>query len=98
MNSVVKIYTDGSCSPNPGAGGWGAVLLYGTTQKELQGYEADSTNNRMELTAPIAALESLEESCSVTIYTDSAYVQEGITEWIDGWKRNGWKDIEKDRR
>ena len=104
MNSVVEIYTGSFCSPNPDAGGWGAVLLYGTTQIELQGYEPYSTKNRMELTAPIAtleclkkivSLESLEEPCSVTIYTDSDYVQKGITEWIDGWKRNGWKTKKK---
>lgn len=91
----VTIYTDGACSGNPGPGGWGAVLLYGDHEKELNGGEADTTNNRMELMAAIMALESLKESCQVALYTDSNYVKGGITEWIHGWKQKGWKTANK---
>ena len=87
----VTIYTDGACSGNPGPGGWGAVLTFGEHEKEMCGGEADTTNNRMELMAAIQALESLKEPCKVALYTDSNYVKGGITEWIHGWKRNGWK-------
>ena len=87
----VTIYTDGGCSPNPGVGGWGAVLLYGDSRKELSGGEIDTTNNRMELTAAIEALESLKRPCRVSLYTDSQYVRLGITSWLPGWKRNHWK-------
>lgn len=88
--SVVEIYTDGACSGNPGPGGWGAVLRYGGHEKELSGGEADTTNNRMELLAAIKALESLKRSCRVELYTDSQYVQKGVTEWLKGWKAKGW--------
>ncbi|MCH8181012.1 MAG: ribonuclease HI [Proteobacteria bacterium] len=87
----VTIYTDGACKGNPGPGGWGAWLSSGGHDKELFGGEAGTTNNRMELTAPIEALASLKRSCDVVIYLDSEYVRKGITEWISGWKRRGWK-------
>ena len=89
---VVEIYTDGACSPNPGPGGWGAVLRYGQHDKELSGGEATTTtNNRMELTAPIRALESLTRPAVVRLYTDSTYVRNGVTRWMANWKRNGWR-------
>lgn len=89
---IVEIYTDGACSPNPGPGGWGAVLRYGAHEKEIYGGEAtETTNNRMELTAPIMALESLKRPVVVRLYTDSAYVCNGITQWMDRWKNNGWQ-------
>ena len=88
---VVKIYTDGACSGNPGPGGWGAVLIYGEVEKDLFGGEPDTTNNRMELLAPIKALEALKRKTTVEIYTDSQYVKNGITTWIHGWKKNGWR-------
>ena len=91
MKSEVTIYTDGACRGNPGPGGWGAVLTYGSKQKELFGAEAETTNNRMELTAAIRALESLTRSCKVSLYTDSQYVRKGILEWMDNWKQRGWK-------
>ncbi len=91
----VHIYTDGACSGNPGPGGWGALLKYGSREKELSGSEADTTNNRMELTAAIVALETLKQSCRVDLYTDSEYVRRGITEWISNWKRRGWKTASK---
>ena len=87
----VVIYTDGACSGNPGPGGWGAVLRYGKHEKEMFGGEADTTNNRMEMMAAIMALESLKEPCDVTVVTDSVYVKNGMTQWIEGWKKNGWK-------
>jgi ribonuclease HI len=88
---AVDIYTDGACSGNPGPGGWGAILRYGDHEKELYGGEpAGTTNNRMELTAPIRALESLTRPSVVDIHTDSTYVRNGITEWLPRWKRNGW--------
>jgi len=87
----VAIFTDGACSGNPGPGGWGTVLRYGRVDKELSGGAADTTNNRMELTAAIQALDALKEPCTVDLYTDSSYVRDGITRWIEGWKRNGWK-------
>ncbi len=91
-NQEIIIYTDGSCSPNPGAGGWAAVLLFeGQEPQVLQGAEADSTNNRMELTAPIKAMQSLPDGSQVIICTDSKYVKDGITEWIDGWQRKNWQ-------
>lgn len=95
MTKTVTIYTDGACSGNPGPGGWGAVLLYGDHEKEMCGGEADTTNNRMELMAAIEALNSLKEQCSVALYTDSQYVKGGITEWITGWKKRGWKTAAK---
>ena len=91
----VTIYTDGACSGNPGPGGWGAILMSGPHRKELSGGEATSTNNRMELMAAIAALEALKRPSSIDLYTDSKYLQDGITKWIQGWKRNGWKTADK---
>ena len=91
----VTIYTDGACSGNPGPGGWGAILTMGEHQKELKGGEAHTTNNRMELSAAIAALEALTKPCQVDLYTDSEYVRGGITSWIHGWKRNGWRTADK---
>jgi ribonuclease HI len=88
----IEIHTDGACSGNPGPGGWGALLLYGTTEKELSGGESLTTNNRMELMAAICALESLKKPCRIVLYTDSQYVQKGITEWLPGWIRKGWKN------
>lgn len=91
----VTIYTDGACSGNPGPGGWGALLLYGEHEKELYGGEAETTNNRMELQAAIEALNALKRSCEIDLYTDSQYVKGGITGWIHGWKKNGWKTSNK---
>ena len=91
QEKCVTIYTDGGCDPNPGVGGWAAVLLHGKIVKELSGGESRSTNNRMELMAAIRALEALKEPCKVEVYTDSQYVQRGITEWLPGWKRRGWR-------
>ncbi len=91
----VTIYTDGACKGNPGPGGWGAWLSSGGHDKELFGGEAQTTNNRMELTAVIEALASLKRNCEVTLYTDSEYVRKGITEWIIGWKQRGWKTADK---
>lgn len=87
----VEIFTDGACSGNPGAGGWGALLRWRDTERELKGGESETTNNRMELMAAIKALESLDRPVKVDLYTDSTYVQKGITEWIHSWKRRGWK-------
>lgn len=94
MKQVV-IYTDGACRGNPGPGGWGAVLEYRGTTRELSGAEPQTTNNRMELTAAIQALGALRESCMVTLYTDSTYVRQGITEWLPGWRARGWKTADK---
>jgi ribonuclease HI len=92
----VEIYTDGACSGNPGPGGWGAVLKYGKHERELYGGEPTATtNNRMELTAPIRALESLTRPSVVHMYTDSTYVRNGITQWMANWKRNGWQTTAK---
>lgn len=88
---IVEIFTDGACSGNPGPGGWGAILRYGEKVKEISGAEKDTTNNRMELMAAIAALESLTRPCSVALTTDSQYVKNGITSWIFSWKKKGWK-------
>ena len=87
----VEIYTDGACKGNPGAGGWGALLVSGKHEKELFGGAPDTTNNRMELTAVIEALSALKRPCEIILHTDSQYVQKGITEWINGWKARGWK-------
>lgn len=95
MSERVAIWTDGACSGNPGPGGWGAVLTFDGRRKELLGGEAATTNNRMELTAAIQALEALRRSCEVDIYTDSAYLRGGITAWLEGWKKNGWKTADK---
>lgn len=88
---LVQIYTDGACSPNPGPGGWGAILRSGTHEREISGADPSTTNNRMELTAAIRALQSLKRPCRVEIFTDSEYLQRGITEWLPGWVRRGWK-------
>jgi ribonuclease HI len=93
--SDVVIYTDGACKGNPGPGGWGAWLRSGAHEKELWGGEAHTTNNRMELTAVIEALASLNRRCQVAIYTDSEYVRNGITTWIHGWKRRGWTTADR---
>ena len=85
------IYTDGACRGNPGPGGWGAILMYGPSKKELRGGELSTTNNRMELMAAIQALEALNRPCRVELHTDSQYVRNGISEWISGWKARGWK-------
>lgn len=91
----VEIYTDGACSGNPGIGGWGVILRYRQTEKELSGGELNTTNNRMELTAVIEALKALKTKCNITLYTDSKYVMSGITEWLENWKKNGWKTSNK---
>jgi len=91
----VVIYTDGACKGNPGPGGWGVWLQSGEHEKEMYGGEANTTNNRMELTAVIEALASLKRTCDITLFTDSEYVRKGITEWIHGWKTRGWKTADK---
>lgn len=91
----VEIYTDGACSGNPGPGGWGAILRYGETEKELSGGEADTTNNRMEMMAAISALEALKRPVIVDLYTDSTYVRDGITKWLANWKARGWRTADK---
>ncbi|MBQ0756521.1 MAG: ribonuclease HI [Amphritea sp.] len=95
MKKRINIYTDGACKGNPGPGGWGAVLEYGEHAKELFGGEMETTNNRMELMAAIEALTILKETCDIVLTTDSQYVRKGITEWLAGWKRNGWKTSAK---
>jgi len=95
-SGVVDVFTDGACSGNPGPGGWGALLRYGTRERELFGGEKDTTNNRMELTAVIKALEALTRPMKVRVHTDSKYVQQGISTWIHGWKKNGWKTSAKE--
>ncbi len=97
MNSevLVRIYADGGCRGNPGPGGWGVVLQANGTERELCGSETNTTNNRMELTAAIRALEALTRTCTVDLHTDSQYVQKGISQWIGNWKRNGWLTAEK---
>jgi ribonuclease HI len=94
-NGRVVIHTDGACSGNPGPGGWGAILQWGDHARELKGAEAHTTNNRMELMAAIVALETLKRPCDVDLHTDSQYLRQGITGWIHGWKRNGWKTADK---
>ena len=91
----IIIYTDGACSGNPGPGGWGAILVHGENRKELSGGEPETTNNRMELQAAIEALGALKRPCKVAVYTDSVYVRDGITKWIQGWQRNGWRTAAK---
>ena len=91
----VVIHTDGACSGNPGPGGWGAILASGTHQKELKGGEPHTTNNRMELIAAIASLEALKQPSTVELHTDSQYLHHGISDWIRGWKRNGWRTADK---
>ena len=95
LSEGVEIFTDGACKGNPGRGGWGALLRFGTQEKELFGGEALTTNNRMELTAVIRALEALNKRCKVRVHTDSQYVQKGISEWMSGWKKRGWKTADK---
>ena len=95
MTDRVIIHTDGACSGNPGPGGWGAVLQYNGTVKELKGGAALTTNNQMELTAAIEALNALKRPCAVELHTDSSYVKDGLTGWIHGWKKNGWKTAAK---
>ena len=95
MTGAVQIYTDGACKGNPGPGGWGALLRWGEHEKELFGGEARTTNNRMELTAVIRALAALERPMRVELHTDSQYVQKGITEWLPGWKRRGWRTADR---
>jgi ribonuclease HI len=91
----LEIFTDGACKGNPGPGGWGAVIRYGKHEKEISGSDPDTTNNRMELSATIQALKILIEPCEVKLHTDSRYVIDGITKWIHGWQRNGWKNASK---
>jgi len=92
---AVVIYTDGACSGNPGPGGWGSVMLYRGHRRELSGGEKQTTNNRMEMMAVIAALETLKRSCKVCVHTDSTYVMKGMTEWLENWKARGWKTAAK---
>lgn len=94
-NKTVTLYTDGACKGNPGKGGWGVLMRYGSHEKELFGGEAHTTNNRMELTAIIQGLAALNRPCAVVIYTDSQYVKNGMEQWIHGWKKNGWKTAAK---
>jgi ribonuclease HI len=91
----IDIYTDGACSGNPGPGGWGALLRYGTVEKELSGGEGLTTNNRMELMGAISALEALKKPAKIKLYTDSVYVKDGITKWLKGWKAKGWLTADK---
>ena len=95
MSERVTIYTDGACSGNPGPGGWAALLIYNGREKELSGGESLTTNNRMELTAAIMALEGLTRPCRVDLFTDSQYVRHGITEWLRNWKARGWRTADK---
>ncbi|MBB4640371.1 ribonuclease HI [Rhizorhapis suberifaciens] len=93
--STVEVFTDGACKGNPGPGGWGVVIRYGSHEKELSGGESHTTNNRMELTAAIEALNALTRPCNVVLSTDSNYVKDGITKWIFGWQKNGWRTADK---
>jgi ribonuclease HI len=95
MTDAVEVWTDGACSGNPGPGGWGAILSFKGKEKELSGGEAMTTNNRMELMAAISALEALTRPCTVALHTDSQYLRQGITGWIHGWKKNGWKTADR---
>ena len=95
MMNKVEIFTDGACKGNPGPGGWGAILRYGTTEKEIYGASKNTTNNSMELTAVIESLKNLKKPCELIITTDSKYVKSGITEWIHNWKKNGWRTAAK---
>lgn len=92
---IVEIFSDGACSGNPGPGGWGTMLRYDGHEKELSGFDPETTNNRMEMTAAIAGLAALKRPCRVRLTTDSEYLMKGITEWIDGWIRRGWKNSQK---
>jgi ribonuclease HI len=91
----VTLFTDGACRGNPGPGGWGVLLRFGRHEKELYGGEFNTTNNRMELTAAIQGLSALKESCQVQVYTDSRYLRDGISEWLPGWKRRGWRTADR---
>jgi ribonuclease HI len=91
LSAEVVIYTDGACSGNPGPGGWGAILIAKGAEREIMGGEADTTNNRMEMTAAIRALEALKRPCVVELHTDSQYLRQGVTEWLAAWKRRGWR-------
>ncbi len=93
---LVEIWTDGGCKPNPGPGGWAAILRFGATEKELSGSDAATTNNRMELTAACAALEALKRPCRVALHTDSEYVRNGMERWVKGWVRNNWRNAARD--
>lgn len=95
MNGRIQIYTDGACLGNPGRGGWGAILIYKEHQKKIFGGEKETTNNRMEIRAVIEALKILKKSSQITLYTDSIYVKDGITKWIHGWKKNGWRNANR---
>jgi|DEB0MinimDraft_10_1074344.scaffolds.fasta_scaffold79013_1 ribonuclease HI len=95
MAKFVELFTDGACKGNPGVGGWGALLRFGETEKRLYGGEAETTNNRMEMMAVICALEALTEPCNVTITTDSKYVLQGMTEWLENWKLRNWQTAAK---
>ncbi len=95
MTRRVEIYTDGACRGNPGPGGWGALLIAGAHRKTMHGGDPETTNNRMELTAAIEALNALKRPCKVNLHTDSRYVMQGMTEWLDGWKQRGWKTASK---
>ena len=93
---LVEIWTDGGCKPNPGPGGWAAILRFGASEKELSGSDAATTNNRMELTAACAALEALKRPCRVALHTDSEYVRNGMERWVKGWVRNNWRNAARD--
>ncbi|WP_221792047.1 ribonuclease HI [Aquisediminimonas sediminicola] len=95
VSERVEIFTDGACKGNPGPGGWGAIIRFGAHEKEMSGGEPATTNNRMEMMAVIQALEALTRPCDVVVHTDSKYVLDGMTKWIHGWKRNGWKTADK---
>jgi len=96
MEKTITIYTDGACSGNPGKGGWGALLMYGNTRKEISGYDPATTNNRMEMMAAIRALEALKEPCRVELYSDSAYLVNAMNQgWLKRWQKNGWKTASK---
>ena len=96
MNEIqVEIFSDGACSGNPGPGGYGTIVRYGTNEKEFSGYDPETTNNRMELLGAIAGFEALTRPCKVSITTDSQYVKKGMTEWIDGWIKKGWKNSQR---
>lgn len=92
---MIEVFTDGACLGNPGPGGWGVLIIENGKRRELSGGEADTTNNRMEMLAAIRALEATADAAAITLYTDSQYVKNGITSWIKGWKRNGWKNASK---
>lgn len=93
--TIIEIFTDGACSGNPGVGGWGAILRCNGTEKEMSGGAKDTTNNRMELTAVIEALKALKRECEITLYTDSRYVMDGVTQWMPNWKCNNWRTTNK---